>query len=94
MNIKIRSLIVNIKIKFLEQTCSHVAEWALSYRATEFDAIHTLCILLGTFNMVVGRGEVPIIPVIFVQHRLLLSPETLSLPRASIDLVAYMAYTL
>ena len=60
-----RSPIVNTKIKFLEQTCSHVAEWALSYRATEFDAIHTLCILLGTFNMDVGRGEVPIIPVIF-----------------------------
>ena len=70
-----------------------MVEWELSYRATGFDPIHTLYILLGTFNMDVGRGEVPIIPLIGVHHCLLLSPETLSPPRASIDLVPYMSCT-
>ena len=39
--------------------------------------------------MDVKRGEVPIIPIIGVHHRLLLSPETLSPPLAS----TYMSCT-
>jgi len=70
-----------------------VAEWALSYRETGFDPINTLYILLGTFDMDVGQGEVPIIPLIGVHHCLLLSQETLSPPRASIDQVPYMSCT-
>ena len=42
--------------------------------------------------MDIERGDVPIIPLIGVSHCLSLSPETLSPPRASTDLVPYVLH--